>query len=44
MYKVTYRIKGSSTEHFKVFANLHVANQFAAELGYYLISVEPYNE
>jgi hypothetical protein len=43
MYKVTYRVKGSSTEHFKVFANLRVAQQFATELGYNLISLEPYN-
>ena len=44
MYKVTYRIKGSSTEHFKVFSNHFVAQQFATDLGYYLISVNPYNE
>lgn len=44
MYKVTYRVKGDSVEHFKVFANYRVAEQFAADLGYYLISLEPYNE
>jgi hypothetical protein len=44
MYKVTYRVQGSSTEHFKVFSNHQVAQQFAAELGYNLISMEPYDE
>jgi hypothetical protein len=43
MWKVTYRIKGDGTEHFKVFANRRVADSFAAELGYYLISLEEYH-
>jgi hypothetical protein len=40
MFKVTYKIKGSSQVHHKHFSNRQVAEAFADQCKNYLVSVE----